>query len=104
MPTCRVAAVNEAFLTTFGVTKDDSVGRGVFELGNGQWDIPALRTLLEAVLPERVSILNYLVTHTFERIGRRVMRVNARELRQSAIQPRMVLLAIDDVTAEEGTP
>jgi two-component system CheB/CheR fusion protein len=97
----RVISVNQAFTTTFVVNRDDTVGRRLYDLGNGQWDIPELRRLLEAVLPERFVVTDYTVTHTFEQIGRRVMRLNARELRQETYQPRMILLAIDEVTESE---
>jgi hypothetical protein len=50
------------------------------------------------VLPKRATIVDYLVTHTFEHIGRRVMRLNAREIRPINDQPRMILLTIDIVT------
>ena len=94
----RVVSVNNAFTDTFQVHKNETVGKLMYELGNGQWNIPALRTLLEEVLSKRTTIHDYRVTHTFERIGPRVMRVNARELRLVNDQPRMILLAIDDVT------
>lgn len=99
----RVLSVNQAFTTTFAVSSDDTIGRRLYELGNEQWDIPELRTLLEAVLPERSTVFGYTVTHTFEGIGRRVMRLNARELHQDSDQPRMILLAIDDVTESEAS-
>jgi two-component system CheB/CheR fusion protein len=94
----RVVSVNDAFTDTFKVPKDETVGTMVYDLGNGQWNIPALRTLLEEVLPQRTAIYGYQVTHTFERIGPRVMRLNARELRQANGQQRMILLAIEDET------
>ena len=94
----RVVSVNNAFIDTFKVPKGDTVGTLVYDLGNGQWDIPALRTLLDDILPARTTIQDYLVTHLFERIGARVMRLNARELRLANGQPRMILLAIQDET------
>lgn len=98
----RVVSVNDAFTKTFKVPKGDTVGTLVYDLGNGQWDIPDLRTLLEEVLPERTTIHDYLVTHTFEHIGPRMMRLNARELRLANGQPRMILLAIEDETEPVG--
>jgi len=98
----RVISVNDAFTTTFAVSKDETIGKPLYALGNGQWDIPALRTLLEEVLPERTTIRDYTVRHTFEHIGPHVMRLNARELQQINGRPRMILLAIDDVTAQTG--
>lgn len=97
----RLVAVNEAFSDTFLVRREDAVGQLLYDLGNGQWNIPSLRTLLESVLPKRSTIHDYLVTHTFEHIGPRVMRLNASEMRQANDLPRMILLVINDVTGQE---
>ncbi len=94
----RVISVNDAFTDTFKVNRDESVGTMLYELGNGQWNIPTLHTLLDELLPQRTTIRDYEVTHTFEHIGPRVMLLNARELRLVDGQQRMILLAIDDVT------
>jgi len=99
----RVVSANDAFLHAFGVSKAETVEKPLYDLGNGQWNIPALRKLLEEVLPKRTIVKDYTVTHTFEHLGTRVMRLNARELRQIDGQPRMILLAIDEVTGE-ATP
>jgi hypothetical protein len=69
----------------------------IYELGNGQWNIPALRTLLEEILSEQNVFNNYRVEHEFEDIGRRVMNLNARRLDHL---PR-ILLAIEDITHKE---
>ncbi len=98
----RVLSVNEAFSSTFQVQKAETIGKPLYQLGNGQWNIPALRTLLEEILPEHTAVRDYTVTHDFEYIGRRVMRLNAQELRQINGQPRMILLAIEDVTERVG--
>ena len=94
----RVVSVNNAFLNTFQVSNEETHHRLFFELGNGQWDIAALRILLNTVLPQHTSVNDYQVTHVFDSIGLREMRVNARELRLSGDQPRMILLAIEDIT------
>jgi two-component system CheB/CheR fusion protein len=95
----RVVTTNEAFRDRFGVSADETSGRLLYDLGNGQWNIPELRRLLEEILPTRSSVHDYDVTHTFEHIGTRKMRVNARELRRGAGEERLILLAIEDVTA-----
>ena len=94
----RTRLVNAAFCRTFQVTREESLDRPVFELGNGQWDMPALRTLLTAVLPERRTVEDYEVAHEFEHIGRRVMLLNARELAAAKRKERLILVAIEDVT------
>ena len=100
----RVISVNDAFTDTFKVRGDESVGMPLYALGNGQWNIPELHTLLDEVLPQHAIICDYQVRHTFDHIGLRVMRLNAREMRQVGNQSRMILLAIDDVTEQvEGS-
>lgn len=93
-PDLTVKGVNPAFYTHFRVDPADTVGRKVYELGNGQWNIPALRTLLEDVLPDSNVFNDYEVTHEFESIGRRVMLVNGRRLDHV----QLILLGIRDIT------
>ena len=70
----RVVTVNRAFLRAFGMAKESTVGRLVWELGNGQWDIPELRRLLMGILPGDTTVEDIEVSHNFAGIGRRVMR------------------------------
>ncbi|MEI7831908.1 MAG: CheR family methyltransferase [bacterium] len=98
----HVISVNDAFIRIFKVKREETVGNLLYELGNGQWNIPVLHKLLEEVLPKHTTIRDYEVTHTFEHIGSQVMLLNARELRQDKKQPRMILLAIDvDIAANK---
>lgn len=90
----RVVAANESFYDQFGVGPEGTVGRLVYDLGNGQWDLPELRELLEGILPHEKVLNDYEVDHTFDGIGRRVMLLNARRLDDH----QLVLLAIEDVT------
>ena len=89
-----VKTANAAFYDHFQVQRQQTIGRKIYELGNRQWDIPALRRLLEDVLPEDRAFYGYQVEHDFENIGRRVMMVNARKL--SDLQ--MILLGVQDIT------
>jgi PAS domain S-box-containing protein len=90
----RVKIANESFYQTFEVTPEETVGRCVYELGNGQWDLPELRRRLEEVLPHDDAFNDYEVDHDFEGIGRRVMLLNARRLNNH----QLILLAVEDVT------
>jgi two-component system CheB/CheR fusion protein len=96
-PHLQVQTVNAAFYTTFQVQPDASIGRYLYELGNGQWDIPALRRLLEDVLPNDQVFSNYEVTHQFEQLGERTMLLNARRLDHL----QLILLAIEDITSRK---
>lgn len=93
-PELKVQTANLSFYNTFKVAPEETIGRSVYELGNGQWDIPALHRLLEEVLPDNDAFNDYEVVHEFEHIGACVMRLNAR--RVDSIQ--MILLAIEDLT------
>lgn len=94
----RVVFANRSFYETFQVTEDETIGRLVYELGNRQWDIPALRQLLSEILPKKSSFTDFQVEHDFPHIGHRVMLLNARELRQPSTREKLILLAIEDVT------
>lgn len=67
-------------------------------MGNRQWDIPRLRTLLEDILPQNNSMEGYLVEHTFEKLGRRSMLLNARRMHNPAYASPRILLVIEDIT------
>ncbi|KAA9008853.1 PAS domain S-box protein [Histidinibacterium aquaticum] len=97
----RVETANEAFLDQFQVSRPETLGTLVYDLGNGQWDIPELRRLLGEILPEKRIVSNYRVEHDFERIGRRTMHLNARRVDRSG-RPALILLAISDDTEREA--
>jgi chemotaxis protein methyltransferase CheR len=96
-PDLTVRFANRSFCTTFNVSSEDTVGRKLCELGDGQWNIPQLRSLIAAV-PERVIIEAFEVDHVFPSIGRRVMMLNARKVYHPGNHTKQVLLAIEDVT------
>lgn len=93
----RVIVASAAFYDKFQTDYTDSHGKLFYELGNGQWNIPALRTLLEQLLPEKKTIEGYEVIHNFEGLGIRNMVINAREIKYENGQRKM-LLSIQDVT------
>jgi nitrogen-specific signal transduction histidine kinase len=99
----RVMAANECFYQMFQVEPKDTERKIVYELGNGQWDIPALRKLLEDILPKNTFFKGFEVAHEFPSIGRKVMILNARQIHSSEdttseIFPPIILLAMEDVT------
>ncbi len=95
--TLRVQSANRAFYQTFHVSPAETEGRLIYELGNGQWDIPDLRTLLEDIVPKSSVFDDFELEHTFPSIGRRVMLLNARKL-QSGHHGELLVLAMGDVT------
>src|SRR5271154_4924841 len=98
--TLRVRSANRAFYQTFQVSSAETENRLIYELGNGQWDIPDLRTLLEDVVPKSSVFNDFELEHTFPIIGRRVMLLNARKL-QAGHHGELLVLAMEDVTARK---
>jgi two-component sensor histidine kinase len=90
----RVKHANKCFYDMFQVKPAETEGKLVYDLGNKQWDIPALRRLLEDILPRKQTFDDYEVQHEFEGIGTRTMLLNARRLDHL----NLILLAIEDVT------
>jgi two-component sensor histidine kinase len=95
----RVVAASRSFYEKFSANPDDTRGKHFYELGDGEWDIPKLRLLLEKVIPDRDAMDEYEVEHDFPRIGRRVMLLNARIVRYEKAHTN-ILLGIEDVTVE----
>src|SRR6185437_10482159 len=97
-PELRVLSANGPFLSTFQVSPEQTVNKFLYDLGNGQWNIPTLRGLLEKVLPKKQAVTDFEVERDFEAIGSRAMLLNARRLAQPDGPGPMILLAIEDVT------
>ena len=94
----RVRTANAAFYRDFHASKEETEGRFVYDLGNGQWDIPRLRTLLSQVLSNSHPVEDFEVEHAFPALGRRNMLLNARRFPPESNDPDLVLLAIEDIT------
>jgi two-component system CheB/CheR fusion protein len=94
----QVMKANRAFYDTFQAAREETEGRLIYDLGNGQWNIPKLRELLENVLPAHSTFRDFEVTHEFEHVGRKVMLLNASEIFNPNAQARTILLAIEDAT------
>ncbi|MFA5019334.1 MAG: CheR family methyltransferase, partial [Methylobacter sp.] len=96
--TLKVVTASRSFYQSFQVTPEETVGRTIYELGDGQWNIPALRNLLETVLPHNQAFNDYKVEHDFPAIGHRIMLLNARSIIGHTGEPQLILLAMDNVT------
>lgn len=97
----RVLSANKCFYQFFDVAKKDTEGTLVYQLGDGQWDIPSLRKLLEKILPKNSFFSDYEVDHEFPKIGRKVIHLNARRIFTADTNRPMVLLAMEDVTKQK---
>jgi PAS domain S-box-containing protein len=97
----RVKVANPAFYQTFGYTPGSVEKHSLFDLDNGQWDNPALRQLLEKVLPTNERFHDFPVEHTFPRVGKRKLLLNARRLIRATGETALILLAMEDITTRE---
>jgi PAS domain S-box-containing protein len=93
----RVKTANRTFYQTFHVLPEETENRFLYDLGNGQWDIPKLRILLEEILPQNHSLCYFEVEHEFPTIGRKIMLLNARRVRKDSEPTELILLAIEDM-------
>ena len=94
----RVIAASRSFYSAFEVSPEETQGKLLYALGDGQWNIPKLRLLLEKIIPEHGLIADYEVEHEFPHLGTRVMRLNARQAFYDGGAETTILLGIEDVT------
>ncbi|MHA6688246.1 sensor histidine kinase [Mesorhizobium sp. A556] len=93
-----VISANSAFYSMFATAAAGTIGHRLYDLGNGQWDIPALRVLLEEILPRETTVEAYEVEHIFPDVGPKTMLLNARKVHRPGSSVDFFLLTIDDVT------
>ena len=98
----RVIAASRSFYSLFQVTSGDTQGRLLYELGDGQWDIPKLRLLLEKIIPEHGVMEDYQVEHEFPGAGFHTMCLNAREVFYEGGAEPTILLGMQDVTRQSA--
>jgi two-component system CheB/CheR fusion protein len=94
----HVTAANRSFYTVFGVLPEGTLGKSLYDLGEGQWNIPQLRTLMGEVFPKSQDVRDFVVEHEFPLIGRKTMLLNARQISTADQPDPLILLAIEDVT------
>jgi PAS domain-containing protein len=94
----QVLSANKTFYRFFKVTKTDTEHSLIYQLGDGQWNIPALRKLLEEILPKNTFFVDYEVDHEFPQIGRKIILLNARRIYTAQSKLPIILLAMEDVT------
>lgn len=98
-----VLAANEAFYNLFQVDRKETEGKLIYQLGNGQWDIPSLRKLLEDILPKNTFFKGFEVEHNFPSIGERTIILNARHIHSrdsttAELFPPIIMIAMEDVS------
>lgn len=93
-----VVTASRSFYQSFQMTAEETVGHSIYNLGNDQWNIPALHDLLEAILQNNRAFDNYLMEHDFSSIGHRKLLLNARSIIGHTSDPKLILLAMEDIT------
>lgn len=96
----RVLSANRTFYVAFQVTQKETEGKLVYSLGNGQWNIPKLKILLEDILPKNTHFEDFKVEHDFPRIGLKIMILNARQVHITRERRPILLLAMEDITKQ----
>lgn len=99
----HVLSANHSFYEKFKVSPDETENQLIYNLGNGQWNIPELRYLLEEIIPHKSTFNDFKVQHYFESIGRKVMLLNGRLIIRKKGEPALILLAIEDITEIDAT-
>jgi two-component sensor histidine kinase len=94
----RVIAASRSFYSVFKVSPENTQGRLLYALGDGQWDIPKLRVLLEKIIPEHGVMEGYQVEHEFPDLGHRTMCLNARQVFYEEGAGPTILLGMEDIT------
>jgi PAS domain S-box-containing protein len=97
----RVRSVNRAFSKTFRTSNKDTYGKFIYDINSGDWDIPALRKLLNEILPKNAQFNDFEVDHDFGSIGHKTMLLNARRIILEENKTELILLAIEDVTEKK---
>jgi len=99
----KVVFVSPSFYESFKIKPEETLGKLIYELDNKKWDIPKLRELLESILPKKEALRNYEIEHNFNTIGKRVILLNARQIKRVLGKERVTILAIEDITSRKKT-
>ncbi len=98
----RVLSANRTFYIFYKVEQKDTEGKLVYDLGDGQWNIPKLKILLEDILPKNTFFEDFNVEHDFPKIGKRIMLLNARRVHTADEETPIILLAMEDITKQKN--
>jgi chemotaxis protein methyltransferase CheR len=96
-----VISANRTFYSVFQVVQEETEGKRVYDLGNGQWNIAKLKILLEDILPKNTFFEDFRVEHDFPKIGKKIMILNARRIYTVGEKEPIMLLAMEDVTKQK---
>jgi hypothetical protein len=98
----RIVSASHSFYHMFEVKPAETEGRLFYEIGQGQWEIPSLRQLLEDIVLTNTQFEDFRVEHDFPVIGHKVLLLNARRIAREGCHPGLILLAMEDITASSA--
>jgi two-component system, chemotaxis family, CheB/CheR fusion protein len=98
----RIISASRSFYRLFQVKPAETEGRLFYEIAQGQWDIPALRQLLEDILPQKTQFDEFRVEHDFPGIGHKVLLLNARQIISEERRMSLILLAMEDISGSSA--
>jgi two-component sensor histidine kinase len=98
----NVLLAGRSFYRTFLIEPEQTVGRHLYALSDGQWDIPALRGFLDTILADDSTMEDFEVTQHFSRVGPKIMLLNARRVLFTGDSKPSILLAFADITARRA--
>lgn len=96
----KVLSANRTFYSFFQTSEENTENKHVYALGNGQWNIPKLKILLEDILPKNTYFEDFRVEHSFPGIGHKIMMLNARQVHSTKENKPILLLAMEDITKQ----
>lgn len=100
----RIVSANRAFYGTFRMQPSEAEGRRIYDLGKRQWDIPALRQLLEEILSQNRQFEDFRMEHEFPTVGHKVLLLNGRRLETDGQGRSLILLAMEDLGGASAPP
>jgi PAS domain S-box-containing protein len=94
----NVVKASQSFYDFFRTNSAETIGNYIFNLNNKQWDIPVLREFLEIILSEKTAFDNYEIEHDFADIGKHIMLLNAKKIKDGIGDEEIILLSLEDIT------
>lgn len=95
---CEIIAASGSFLESFAIAPSDAVGRPLFELGEGEWDVPQLRSLMDATASGEAAIESYELDLRPRKGPLRHLVLNVRKLDYGNPGQNRLMMAVSDVT------
>ena len=95
----KITRVNDAFCRAFGVLPEQAEGKSIYEMGEGDWNLPRLKQLLEEILPTQGEVRDFRLEHEFKALGKRTLMLNARRFYEETRGLQLIMLAIEDATS-----